>query len=156
VPVRARSFSRRRPMQAVLSDAAGRRNDVKALDLFAAAFEIDSIGPAPGQISIASGLQAQWLGISSRDLRTLEEAKLNLVHRFGDAATSVAALGRGQAAYRQFFAIACSEPSYPVRLAAAQEIGAGGDEAFRTLKSELGPPAAQPISPARNRWRLAG
>jgi hypothetical protein len=157
VPVRAaRSLSRRRPMQAVLSDAAGRRNDVKALDLFAAAFEIDSIGPAPGQISIASGLQAQWLGISSRDLRTLEEAKLNLVHRFGDAATSVAALGRGEAAYRQFFAIACSEPSYPVRLAAAQEIGAGGDEAFRTLKSALGPPAAQPTSPARNRWRLAG
>jgi hypothetical protein len=155
MPVRAaRSFLRRRPMQAVLSDAAGRHDNVKALDLCAAALEIDSIDPMPEQASIASRLQAQWPRISSRDLRTLEEAKLNLVHRFGDAATSIAAVGRGAAAYGQFYAIACAEPSYPVRLAAAQEIGAGGDEAFSALKTELGPPNPQLTLPARNRWRL--
>jgi NACHT domain len=154
-PVRAvRSFPRRWPMQAVLADAAGRHDNVKALDLCAAALEIDSIDPTPEQSAIASRLQAQWLRISSRDLRTLEEAKLNLVHRFGDAATSVVALAQGAAAYRQFYAIACAEPSYPVRLAAAQEIGAGGDEAFSALKTELNPPDPPLTMPARNRWRL--
>jgi hypothetical protein len=155
-PVRAaRSFPRRQPMQAVLSDAAGRHDDVKALDLCAAALEIDSIDPTPEQIAIASRLHAQWLRISSRDLRTLEEAKLNLVRRFGDAATSVAALAQGAAAYRQFYAIACAEPSYPVRLAAAQEIGAGGDDAFSALKTNLGPPAPPLTMPANRRWRQA-
>jgi hypothetical protein len=144
---------RRRAMQDVLADAAGHRTDVKALDLYAAALEIDSVDPAPRQAAIASRLQAQWLRVSSRDQRTLEEAKLNLVHRFGDAARNIAKKGRGKPAYQQFYAIACSEPFYPIRLAAAQEIGTGGDEAFAALRNALVPPDGQAASPAKGGWR---
>jgi NACHT domain len=139
----ARSFRRRRPMQAVLSDAACGRDDVKALDLYAAALEIDSVDGAPGQTTIAAKLEEQWLRIASRDLRTLEEAKLNLVRRFGDAARNVVALRRGEPAYRQLYAIGCLESSYPIRVAAAQEIGGGGDKAFAALEGVLGPPDRQ-------------
>jgi NACHT domain len=144
---------RRRAMQDILADAAAHRPDVKALDLYAAALEIDSVDPAPRQATIASRLQAQWPRVFSREQRTLEEAKLNLVHRFGDAARNVARDGRGKPAYQQFYAIACSEPYYPIRLAAAQEIGAGGDEAFAALKNALGPPDGQAAPPAKSGWR---
>jgi hypothetical protein len=151
----ARSLRRRRPMQAVLSDAACRRDDVKALDLYAAALEIDSVDGAPGQTTIATKLEEQWLRIASRDLRTLEEAKLNLVRRFGDAARNVVALGRGELAYRQLFGIGCLESSYPIRIAAAQEIGVGGDQAFDALEGVLGPPDRRVAPPAEGAWRLA-
>lgn len=142
-------------MQAVLSDAACRRDDVKALDLYAAALEIDSVDEAPDQTTIATKLEEQWLRIASRDLRTLEEAKLNLVRRFGDAARNVVALRRGEPAYRQLYAIGCLESSYPIRVAAAQEIGGGGDKAFAVLEGVVGPPDGQVATPAEGGWRPA-
>ena len=41
---------------------------------------------------------------------------------------------RARPAYAQLFGIGCSDPSYPVQLAAAQEIGAGGETAYEELR----------------------
>ena len=136
-----------RLLPAVLVEAAGPRRDVKALDLYAAALIVDCVDKRPAQSSIADKLENHWASVAARDTRTLEEAKLNLVHRFGEAARIIAerrykqADLRARPAYRQLFRIACCEPLYSVRLAAAQEIGAGGDEAFMTLADVLVPPA---------------
>ena len=65
------------------------------------------------------------------DPRTLEEGKLALVRRFGEAARTIDARRRSgerfaaRPAYQQLYAIGCRERSYPVQLATAQEIGAG-------------------------------
>jgi hypothetical protein len=128
-----------------LWDAARQRHNVKALDLYAAALEIDSILDRPSHEQIAAELRKSWPKVSARDPRTLEEAKLNLVGRFGDAARQVGQRraefeSRAKPAYLELYRISCSEPSYPVRLAAAQEIGNGGDQAFEALEGELGPP----------------
>jgi hypothetical protein len=151
-----------RPLRDLLSEAAGGRDEVKALDLYAAALEIDSIDKAPAHRSIAAELAAQWPQFWARDQRSLEEAKLNLVRRLGEAARTIAEQARlerlaggdpahaAQPAYLQLFGISRLERSYPVRLAAAQEIGTGGDEAFDALKDRLGtdiaekPPAPSP------------
>jgi NACHT domain len=144
-PAGWRSCERRLP--AVLVEAAGPRRDVKALDLYAAALIVDCVDKRPTHSSIADKLENHWASVAARDTRTLEEAKLNLVHRFGEAARIIAERRHKQAdlrarpAYRQLFRIACCEPLYSVRLAAAQEIGAGGDEAFMTLADVLVPPA---------------
>jgi hypothetical protein len=144
-----------RPLRALLSEAASGRDDVKALDLYAAALEIDSIDKAPAHRSIAAKLEAQWPQFWARDQRTLEEAKLNLVRRLGEAARTLAEQARlervaggdpahtADSAYFQLYCISRSERSYPVRLAAAQEIGAGGDEAFDALKGRLGTDIAE-------------
>jgi hypothetical protein len=151
-----------RPLRDLLSEAASGRDDVKALDLYAAALEIDSIDKTPAHRSIAAKLEEQWPRFWARDQRTLEEAKLNLVRRLGEAAKTIAEQVRterlaggdpahaAQPAYLQLYCISRLERSYPVRLAAAQEIGAGGDEAFDALKGRLGtdiaekPPAPSP------------
>jgi hypothetical protein len=67
------------------------------------------------------------------DRRTLEEAKLGLVLRFGEALREVARRDDDRPAYSELFDIGCMEESYPVRLAIAQEIGSGGDKAFTAL-----------------------
>ena len=128
-------------------------DDVKKLDLYAAAMEIDSflVHDSHHQ-AIAKSVAKQWLYIRGGDQRTLDEAKLGLVHRFADAARVVAARAAASRAaratrenqaepdarpvdpaYRELLDIGCREASYSIRLAIAQEIGAGGDEAFRVL-----------------------
>jgi NACHT domain len=164
----------RRPLRDLLSEIAGGSDDVKALDLYAAALEIDSIDTAPAHRAIATVIAQQWPRFWSRDQRTLEEAKLNLVRRLGEAAGAMAerarrhppatdAAGRGpgpadaaQPAYFQLYCIGRSEPSYSVRLAAAQEIGAGGDQAFAALEDRLGPELAErrPALPRGGREQL--
>jgi hypothetical protein len=68
-----------------------------------------------------------------------------VLRRFGEASRTIAkqhgpdAGYSGELAYRQLYRITCSEPSYPVRLAAAEEIGDGGDEAINALEGLLGP-----------------
>jgi hypothetical protein len=135
-----------RSLQDVLVETAGRREDVRALDLYAAALEIDSVDNAPAHTGIAEQLREHWPSIWARDERTLEEAKLHLVRRFGEAARAIAERRRrnepdftAEPAYLELYRISACEPSYPIRLAAAQEIGAGGDEAFVTLQDILGP-----------------
>jgi hypothetical protein len=131
-------------LQDVLCKHASSRLDVKALDLFAAALEIDSVDNAPRHGAIAAKLQERWSQVSARDQGTLEEAKLVVVRRFGEAARTVVQRGRAKPddsakpAYRELYCIIRAEPSYPVRLAAAQEIGAGGQEAFNALAGVRG------------------
>src|SRR5215469_10772946 len=112
--------------------AAKHHSDPKALDIYAAALEIDSIQSMPLQAAIAKSICQRWQQIVTGDRRTLEEAKLGLVFRFGEALREVARRN-GQPAYCKFFQIGCQEESYPVRMAIAQEIGSGGDEAFAAV-----------------------
>jgi hypothetical protein len=132
----------------LLCDEARRRADVKALDLYAAALQIDCVGKQPAHGEIADTLEKSWPDIWARDQRTLEEAKLNAVRRFSEAARTISEQRRrrqnypGEPAYPQLYHIACVEPSYPIRLASVQEIGVGSDEAFDALAGHLAPPAA--------------
>jgi hypothetical protein len=119
----------------LLRDAVKNRFNAKALDIYAAALEIDSVQTVPQHRDIAKSLMDQWPSIKMGDRRTIEEAKLGLVHRFGEALHEIARrhLSGIPPAYQEFFGIACQEESYPVRLAIAEEIGVGGNEAFRAL-----------------------
>ncbi|AIR97297.1 NACHT domain-containing protein [Streptomyces glaucescens] len=126
----------------LLLEAAEGRLDDKAFDLYAAALEIDT-----GRIDdsahhlIASTLLRRWPDLKDGDARTLGEAKLRLVQRFGEAARRLDRASRSPDAtrfvrpsYGQLMRISWKEPGYPVRLAIAQEIGAGGDNAFDALR----------------------
>jgi hypothetical protein len=147
-----------RPLAALLLDAARCRDDVKALDLYAAALLADSVDETPAHSEIADQVEKHWRGVAARDPRTLEEAKLNLVHRYAEAVRIITERGareprlRALPAYRQLFHIACCEPLYSVRLAAAQEIGADGDEAFKALEGILLPPDVDKRPGLRGRW----
>jgi hypothetical protein len=129
-----------------LRQAAAARDDNKVLDMYAAALEIDSVRAAPAHAAIAEEITDRWSRIHAQDLRTLEEGKLGLVHRLGEAARMIddrrrrGDRYRAKPAYPQLYAIGCSEPSYPVQLAAAQEIGAGGDAAYRAVRHLLAAP----------------
>ncbi len=121
------------PQEAVvkqLIEAAGARKDTKALDMYAVALDIDRAAGAPRHRRIAETLRERWTDITAGDRRTIEEAKERLVHRFGEVLRAVEC-----PAYEQFFTIATVEPSYQIRLAIAQEIGAGGDESFDVLRA---------------------
>jgi hypothetical protein len=131
---------------ALLLKAAGQRSDAKALNLYATALEIDSVATVPEHQTIADQIAEHWQMPMERDPRTLENAKLNLVRRFGEAARAISDR-RSQPddpkpAYRQLFDIGCAEPSYPIKLAVAQEIGAGGDDALAQVKRQLEPDPA--------------
>jgi hypothetical protein len=141
------------PRAAVLCEAARRRHDVKALDLFAAALQVDAVDERLEHEQIASEILEHWVTIEG-DPRTLEEAKLNLVHRYGEAMRITAERQRREKfatrpAYLQLFKVACCEREYSVRLAAAQEIGAGGDEAFDALRDRLTPPGVDELEHRR-------
>ena len=140
---------------ALEKSAASDMDDIKKLDLYAAAMEIDSfLVHDRHHQAIAKNVARQWDYIRGGDQRTLDEAKLGLVHRFADAARVVARAAASRAAvggaetrenqpepgarpvdpaYRELLDIGCHEASYSIRLAIAQEIGAGADEAFRVL-----------------------
>jgi hypothetical protein len=129
----------------LLPQAAAARDDNKVLDMYAAALEIDCVAAEPAHTAIAEQIRKQWPQIHAHDPRTLEEGKLGLVRRFGEAARTIDARRRGagcsaEPAYEQLYAIACRERIYPVQLAAAQEIGAGGDAAYEALRHVLTAP----------------
>lgn len=91
-----------------------------------------------------SGMGAEigkrWDAIHSTDLETLEEAKIGLVCRFGDALRTLSDSARGDVGhlgYLQLYEICCVEESYRVRLAGAQEIGRGGCAAYEELRERL-------------------
>jgi hypothetical protein len=129
-----------------LRQAAGGRDDNKVLDIYAAAIEIDCGAAEPAHQAIAEEIKGRWSRIHSQDPRTLEESKLALVRRFGEAARKLDDRGRRGTegldgpAYRQLYDIGCNERSYPIQLAAAQEIGSGGDSAYRALRAVLAAP----------------
>ena len=126
---------------ALTESAADATDDVKKLDLYAAALEIDSFLEQSCHQRISESIANRWGDIRGGDQRTLDEAKLGLVYRFGDAVRAIAGRpDRGMTpldpAYDQLLKMGCGELSYPIRLAIAQEIGAGGDEAFRVLHTQ--------------------
>jgi hypothetical protein len=129
--------------------------DAKTLDMLASALEIDAIVGQSIHPELAADLAAVWLQITITD-RTVEDAKLSAVARFGSAARTIAlraASATSEAvpapAYEQLFAIGSCDESYRVRIAAAQEIGVGGDPAFDALKSTLAPTElVRPSGPA--------
>ena len=123
----------------LLSCAKGARDDVKKLDLYAATLEIDSFLDKSRHQEIARSVADGWKDLRGGDQRTIDEAKLGLVYRFGDAVRAVAdrpdrSLSELDPAYGELLEMGRDELSYPIRLAIAQEIGAGGDEAFRVLR----------------------
>jgi uncharacterized protein YndB with AHSA1/START domain len=134
----------------LLCEEAMRRSDVKVLDLYAAALQIDSVQNQPEHGPIVEKLAGCWRDVWAPDQRILTEAKLRLVRRFGEAARMISEQRRrnpaypAKPAYSAFYRISCYEPSYPIRLQSAQEIGAGGDDAFAALQGVLGPPADDP------------
>ncbi len=130
----------------LLPEAAADRDDNKVLDMYAAALEIDCVAAEPAHTAIADRIRNQWSQIHAHDPRTLDEGKFALVRRFGEAARTIDARRRGgehfeaEPAYQQLYAIGCRERSYPVQLAAAQEIGSGGDAAYQALRPVLTAP----------------
>jgi hypothetical protein len=115
----------------------GRTLHTNALELYAAALDIDSIDAEPQQHLIAMRLCTSWSDLLARDPHTLQAAKALLVSRFGEAMRGVVRRQTLQPAYLELFEIACQEPSYPIRVAIAQEIGSGGDAAFAALQPRL-------------------
>ncbi|MDH6436804.1 hypothetical protein M2158_005345 [Streptomyces sp. SAI-144] len=115
----------------------GRTLHTKALELYAAALEIDGVAADPQQHRIAMELTTSWSDLRARDPYTLRVAKALLVSRFGEAVRSVARRNSFQPAYPELFEIGRQEPSHDVRVAIAQEIGAGGDSAFDVLEPRL-------------------
>ncbi|MFI8232449.1 hypothetical protein ACIGDI_26785 [Streptomyces sp. NPDC085900] len=110
----------------------------KALQLYTAALEIDSVDAEPRQGEIAEKLRTSWPDLRARDPKSLSGAKTLLVSRLGEAMRSVDRRGTARPTYEELFRIGCLEPSYEVRVDIAQEIGAGGDSAFRDLEQRLG------------------
>ena len=116
---------------------------VKKLDLYAATLEIDSFLKSSRHQEIATSIATCWSGLRGGDQRTLEEAKRGLAYRFGEAARTISGgLAAARPAYRELLEIGRCEASYPVRLAIAQEIGAGGDDAYEVLHEPIGDRAA--------------
>jgi hypothetical protein len=131
---------------ASLRQAAGNRDDNKVLDIYAAAIEIDCDAAEPAHRAVAEEIKDRWSRIHSQDPRTLEEGKLAVVRRFGEAARKMDDRRQSgnqsldEPAYLQLYEIGCKERTYPIQLAAAQEIGSGGDCAYQALSQVLAVP----------------
>ncbi|MFF9094487.1 hypothetical protein ACF1AX_15360 [Streptomyces sp. NPDC014802] len=138
------------------ADVFRRTLHTKALQLYATALQIDSVDAEPQQHRIAMELTTSWPDLRARDPHTLSVTKTLLVSRFGEA---LRAVDRGRSvhpAYTELFEIGRLEPSYAVRVAIAQEIGAGGDSAFELLQARLRLPETvrqRPMERTRD-WRL--
>lgn len=131
-----------------------------------------------GRFGEAAAVIGELLSITRNDLRkpredprTLEEARLQFVYRLGEAVRRTERelrkdhsrkqrkddwFGDLCQAYRELFALGVCEPSYAVRLAAAQEIGAGGDLAYKALQGMLKPPSKMPREEQQRARRRTG
>ncbi|MFH8935460.1 ATP-binding protein [Streptomyces griseosporeus] len=138
-PGREKSHDARPNLAELLRAAAADRHDAKYFDLYAAALEIDCVDPVSLQDTLARDLDEQWAGLDIRgDQRTIADAKLRLVRRFGAALRERERRHRGgPLPYKQLFQIGTREPSASVRTAIAHEIASGGDAAFRDLRTEF-------------------
>src|SRR5260221_10021208 len=142
-------------LQSLLRTKARQNDHVKALYLFAASLQVDSVDENSAHGDIAADIAETWPDMYAQDKRSLEEAKLNLVRRFGEAVRMIASQRPSDPAhtYCQLYNITIDEPSSSIRVEGAQEIGAGGDQAFSALKGHLGPldpsyfPNAQAAAP---------
>jgi hypothetical protein len=123
-------------------DAVGRKN-VKALDIYSTLIEIDSLHDEADPAGVTEAVGADWREMSGDAVavdRSVEEAKLRLVRRLGEAVRKAAARSgldnndRLADAYRSFYELLSKEETYPVRLAGALEIGDGANQAAEALK----------------------
>ncbi|MFY1654210.1 hypothetical protein ACN27J_25415 [Solwaraspora sp. WMMB762] len=112
------------------------------LEMYAAALEIDAMREEPEQYSIIDQLLGCWDDFCEDETapdRPLDEAKLHLVRRAGDAVrilhdrSHVGDVSGVALSYERLFRIALKENSYRVRLAAAREVGLGGIDAVEQL-----------------------
>ncbi|MER5939150.1 ATP-binding protein [Streptomyces sp. NPDC001928] len=122
-----------------LCKAAERRtDDPKALDLYAAAVEIESVEDAPRLLGdILNEVRVTWAGFKG-DRRSLDDAKLRLLRQLGAALRTVSDRIDTTPLYEQLVQIGVKEPSYSIRLAAAQEFGTGGNAAFAVIRGRVG------------------
>ncbi|WP_446218674.1 NACHT domain-containing protein [Micromonospora sp. IBHARD004] len=139
-------------VQRLCAAATGTRNRTRALEMFAAALEMDAATGHPVHRKLADAIRDAWpnyQGDGSVTDRPLEDAKIALVHRYGDAARQLrdqpaeaAGLWGQQPVpqYRQLFQMMADETSYLPRLAAAREIAGGGNAAVRALRDLLDEP----------------
>jgi hypothetical protein len=132
-PVRGRTLAYR------LCAAADRRtDDPKALDLYAAALETESVEEDPRLLGgIVHTVRDRWDSIKG-DRRTVEDAKLGLLKQLGQALRTASDRIDTTPLYEQLFEIGKAEPSYSIRLAVAQEFGSGGNEAFAVIRKRVG------------------
>ncbi|MGY4980553.1 ATP-binding protein [Streptomyces sp. 900105755] len=128
-----------RPMAHRLLTAANRRtDDPKALDLYAAAMEIDSVEAAPRLLNhIVEKVHDRWPDIKG-DRRTVEDAKLRLLKQLGTALRAASAKTDTMLLYEHLFEMGKAESSYAVRLAVAEEFGSGGTAAFAVIRESVG------------------
>ncbi|MEU3117054.1 hypothetical protein ACWEOR_20690 [Micromonospora chalcea] len=146
-------------VERLLHHAEKGRNPCWRLEMYATAFEIDAGTNCPQQERIAARIEASWSQFQEGDVgdRPLDEAKLGLVRRWGDAARYLAERRRRHqvpqpppglpSSYASLFRLAAGEASYRVQLAAAREIGLGGADAADALRPEGG---VLPHLPDRN------
>ncbi|WP_079148367.1 NACHT domain-containing protein [Streptomyces agglomeratus] len=138
---------RMKSMAQLLLSMTDSRRDAKAFDIYAAALEIDRMeeeSDGGSHETIASAALKNWNKITVGDQRSIDEAKENLVHRFGETARAIGKAREDtdpahseKPAYEQLLEIVLREPMYQVRLAVAQEFGASGDVAFDVLRTRF-------------------
>ncbi|MEV0696116.1 hypothetical protein [Streptomyces sp. NPDC050388] len=115
-----------------------RTDDPKALDLYAATLEVDSVEARPRLLrDIVEKVHGRWSDIKG-DRRTVEDAKLRLLKQLGTALRVASEKTDTMLLYDHVFRIGKAEPLYSVRLAAAQEFGSGGTAAFAVIRKKIG------------------
>ncbi|UIX33133.1 NACHT domain-containing protein [Streptomyces sp. GQFP] len=119
---------------------------LRALEIYGAAVEIDSVRTAPRQHELISEISKDWNRLSqNEDPTRLREAKLALVKQCGTAVRRVAAAQSRNPEYEHpayppysvLFGIGRKETDRRVREALVKEIGAGGEPAYQALCDRL-------------------
>ncbi|MFE0472321.1 ATP-binding protein [Streptomyces sp. NPDC058947] len=128
----------RAPSERLCAAARQRPDDPKTLDLYAAALEVESVEADAGRLSgIIERLSDDWPRIKG-DQSSLEDAKLRLLRQLGAALEGASKKIDTTPMYEQLLRVGIAEPSYSIRLAAAQEFGNGGNEAFAVIRKWVG------------------
>ncbi|MFF0822839.1 ATP-binding protein [Micromonospora haikouensis] len=126
--------------------APGKPNACWQLEFYAAALEIDTSALKPRHASLVAELARRWHSYQHETPdRPLDEAKLDVVRRTGEAARLITDRRRHGSVdtrrplkappYADLFRLAADEHSYRVRLAAARELGFGGMDAILSLST---------------------
>ncbi|MEU5209262.1 NACHT domain-containing protein [Streptomyces sp. NPDC020742] len=119
---------------------------LRALELFGTAVEIDSVAAVPQQECLIKRIKENWESLErGEDPVRLREAKLTLVNQCGAAARRVAAGRSCNRAYRQLFEMGWKEMDYRVRAGIAEEIGAGGEQAYLAVSEYMCEPKLDAI-----------
>lgn len=126
----------------VLDDRGSPR--LRALEIYGAAVEIDSLESDPGHHNLIQEVSEGWKRLGrGEDPARLREAKLTLVRQCGATARRLAA-DHGRAyncrAYQYLAEIGPRESDYRVRAGIVKEVGAGGEPAYRALCACLANP----------------